>query len=305
MSTGIVILGPTASGKTNLAVHLAHAIGGEIISADSRQVYQKLNIGTGKDLAEFEQFAKPITYHLIDVVAPSEQFYLKDFIAHSRLAFDQITAEGKVPIICGGTGLYLDTFHKDFSHTLIPENETLRETLALLSDQELRSKIHILQSTIKTTLDVSTRKRMIRAIEKIEYLATNDFVVSEAFSPNLTYFGLNPSIELRRKRINDRLKLRLEHGLIEEVEKLLHTNEIDMSRLEKLGLEYQHIALYLQQQLSKEQLFEKLSVAIHQYAKRQMTWFRKMEKEGIKINWLRDEDTVDQKVDQIITYSTL
>jgi tRNA dimethylallyltransferase len=296
---GIVILGPTASGKTNLAVSLANVINGEIISADSRQVYKNLDIGTGKDLAEYEQFESPIKHHIINIISPKEQFYLKDYIPLVYSTFDNILEQNCVPIVCGGTGQYLDVFHKTMNDVFIPENLTLRDEL---KNKELIDLITILdaqQNQIKKLIDISTKKRIIRGIEKCLYLDNHEFITNYTFNHNLIYFGLNPTISVRRSRIDKRLKQRLDFGLIEEVELLIASKEISVERLEKLGLEYLFVAQYLQNKLTKIELYEKLRVAIHRYAKRQMTWFRKMEKEGVQIHWLPENSTVEEQIQVI------
>ncbi len=297
---GIVILGPTASGKTNLAVNLANRINGEIISADSRQVYKFLDIGTGKDLAEYNQFETQVIHHMINIISPKEQFYLKDFIPLVYNTFDVILKQNLVPIICGGTGQYLDVFHKTMNDVFIPENVALRDELKNKELEELISVLDAQQNQIKNIIDRSTKKRIIRGIEKCMYLDNNEFKTNYTFNYNLIYFGLNPSINLRRSRIDKRLKQRLDFGLIEEVELLLASKEITVERLEKLGLEYLFVAQYLQNKLTKVELYEKLRVAIHRYAKRQMTWFRKMEKEGVQIHWLPENSTVEEQIQVVL-----
>jgi tRNA dimethylallyltransferase len=299
---GIVILGPTASGKTNLAVNLANRINGQIISADSRQVYKFLDIGTGKDLAEYDQFESPVMHHMINIISPKEQFYLKDFIPLVYNTFDAIIKEDSVPIICGGTGQYLDVFHKTMNDVFIPENLALRDELKNKELEELISVLDAQQNQIKNVIDRSTKKRIIRGIEKCIYLDNNEFKTNYTFNHNLIYFGLNPTINVRRSRIDKRLKQRLDFGLIEEVELLIASKEISVERLEKLGLEYLFVAQYLQKQITKIELYEKLRVAIHRYAKRQMTWFRKMEKEGVQIHWLPENSAVDEQIQVISKY---
>jgi tRNA dimethylallyltransferase len=285
----IVILGPTASGKTHLACNLAYHLNGELISADSRQVYKHLDIGTGKDLNEYEINGKKIEHHLIDIVEPGEQFYLHDFIRELKLAFDKITAQNKLPIICGGTGLYLDALHKDFSYTQIKENESLRKELEELSKEDLIEKLKSYNNKESENVDLNSKKRLIRAIEIAEHLKnTNANLQSAPLPYNPYYIGIRSDVEKRRQLIYSRLLARLNSGLIEEVVSLL-ANGITHERLQFLGLEYKFISLYLQHKISKEELILQLSTAINQFAKRQMTWFRKMEKEGIKINWIEKD----------------
>jgi len=295
----IVILGPTASGKTHLACNLAYHLNGEIISADSRQVYKHLDIGTGKDLNEYVINGEKINYHLIDVFEPGEQFYLHDFIRELKIAFDKITAQNKLPIICGGTGLYLDTLRKDFSFTQIKENENLRKELEELSKEDLIKKLKSYNHQESQNVDLNSKKRLIRAIEIAEHFKNTEAKLEPASLPYHPYYiGIISEVEKRRGLIYKRLISRLNNGLIEEVEILL-ANGITHERLQFLGLEYKFISLYLQQKISKEELILQLSTAINQFAKRQMTWFRRMEKEGVKINWVEKTFDVEQVVSEI------
>lgn len=283
----IVVLGPTASGKTKFACNLTFHLNGEIISADSRQVYKHLNIGTGKDLEEYTVKGTKIPYHLIDVCEPDEQFFLHDFVKLLHKSFTDIQSRNKLPIICGGTGLYLDALHTDYSFTQVPENYDLRDKLSQLSKAEL---IEILKQypsaeNRKQEVDLNSVKRIIRGIEIAEYFKTHKDIQKTELPYKPIYFGIKVSKEERNKRIDERLKQRLQNGLIEEVEGLLKKG-ITHQRLEFLGLEYKFISYYLQKLITKEELFIQLSTAIHQYAKRQMTWYRRMEKNGIEIKWV-------------------
>jgi len=300
----LVILGPTASGKTHLACELAHHLNGEIISADSRQVYKHLNIGTGKDLEEYEVNGKKINYHLIDIVEPGEQFYLHDFVRELKIAFDGIISKNKLPIICGGTGLYLDALQKDFSFTQIKENEILRKELDTLSKEELQKRLKSFKNEKLESVDLDSKKRLIRAIEIAEHLKNNETELIKTDLPYKPYYiGIKIGIEERKESIYKRLIHRLNNDLIEEVEDLLKRG-ITHERLQFLGLEYKFVSNYLQEKISKEELIVQLSTAINQFSKRQMTWFRKVEKEGVKINWVdRNADIknlledLDQKFD--------
>lgn len=290
----IVILGPTASGKTNLACELAYHLNGEVISADSRQVYKYLNIGTGKDLDEYIINGKKINHNLIDICEPNEQFYLHDFLRELKLAFDKITSANKLPIICGGTGLYLDALHKDFSFTQIKENESLRNELEHLSKEDLQEKFKKYNYKELNNVDVNSKKRLIRAIEIAEHLKNSPTkLISNELSYHPYYVGIKVDVEKRREQIYKRLIARLNTGLIEEVETLLKSG-ITHERLQFFGLEYKFISYYLQQKSTKEELILQLSNVINQFAKRQMTWFRKMEKEGIKIDWVKKETSVKE-----------
>jgi len=282
----LVILGPTASGKTQLACQLAYYLNGDIISADSRQVYKYLNIGTGKDLEEYTVKGRKINYHLIDIIEPQEQFYLHDFIRELKNSFDKITSQNKLPIICGGTGLYLDALNKDFSFTQIKENEFLRRELEILSKEELQKKILDYNPEKLKDTDLNSKKRLIRAIEIAEHLKNTKTELKIAELPYKPYYiGITLSVEKRKELIYTRLVSRLENGLIEEAEDLLK-NGMTHERLQFLGLEYKFLSNYLQSKISRKELITQLSTAINQFSKRQMTWFRKMEKEGLKINWI-------------------
>jgi tRNA dimethylallyltransferase len=280
----IIITGPTASGKTALAAHLAYELNGEIISADSRQVYKKLNIGTGKDLAEYNVNNTPINHHLIDVSEVGTHFHLYDFITHFYKAFKAIAMQQKLPIICGGTGLYLDAIIKKHELAAIPNNFELRLQLEKLNLEQLIAKLFSYNNKPENA-DLTTKKRLVRAIEIADYLSNNN-------SPKTNFIDLKPIIfaldlpkEARRNKISIRLKHRLENGMIDEVKDLINEG-ISHERLQFLGLEYQYISKYLLNEMSYDEMFLKLETSIHQYAKRQMTWFRKMERERNQIHWL-------------------
>lgn len=281
-----MVLGATASGKTRLACELAYHLNGEIISADSRQVYQHLNIGTGKDLNEYLVNGRHINYHLIDSVAPHEQFYLHQFIEKLGAAFDLITANKKIPIICGGTGLYLDALRKDFSFTQIPENVELRNSLSSLAKDDLIKRLEIYPNDLTKHIDQNSKKRLIRGIEIAEYLSRHNTLPGKRECRYRPYYiGIKTDITTRKELIALRLAKRLDDGLIEEVKGLLALG-ITEERLHFFGLEYKFVLSYLQQKISREELYTRLETAIYQFAKRQMTWFRKMEKEGVKIHWI-------------------
>lgn len=282
----LVILGPTASGKTQLACQLAYYLNGEVISADSRQVYKDLNIGTGKDLDEYTINDKKINYHLIDIIEPGEQFYLHDFVRELKNSFNNIISNNKLPIICGGTGLYLDALQKDFSFTQIKESEQLRKELELLSKEELQKKLSEYNNEKLKDTDLNSKKRVLRAIEIAEHLKNNKIELKNLELPYKPYYiGINLSVEKRKDLIYKRLVSRIDNGLIEEAEEILKKGTTH-ERLQFLGLEYKFLSRYLQNKISREELITQLSTAINQFSKRQMTWFRKMEKEGVKINWV-------------------
>ncbi len=287
-----MVLGATASGKTSLACQLAYQLNGEIISADSRQVYQLLNIGTGKDLHEYVVNGQTIPYHLIDILPPQEQFYLHQFISKLKIAFQEIRERKKIPIIAGGTGLYLDTLRKDFSLTQIPEDNSLRSDLNLLSKPELLKLLAAYTPSLTKHIDLNSKKRSVRGIEIAEYIKQHGEINKQVITDYLPFcIGIDSDIETRKQRISTRLSHRLENGLIEEVEGLLSLG-LSKERLQLFGLEYKFVLLFIENKISKDELLTGLLTAIYQFAKRQMTWFRKMEKEGVKIHWVRRETDV-------------
>lgn len=282
----IAVLGPTASGKTRLACLLASHLQGEIISADSRQVYRRLNIGTGKDLEEYRVNGAHIPYHLIDVAEPGTQFYLHEFMQALTVCFNDIVYRNKMPIICGGTGLYLDALRKDFSLTQIPENHTLRNELEHLDKNDLVQRLQIFPAQHVAGIDTSSKKRIIRGIEIATFLAMHPGHVKPQQLPyRPLYIGIKPDPEKRRMNISHRLTHRLNNGLIEEARDLL-ADGMTHEQLQRLGLEYKFLSLFLQNKITYMQLQQQLETAIFQFAKRQMTWFRKMEKEGVTIHWV-------------------
>lgn len=285
MKNCVVILGPTASGKTAMACRLAYALDGEIISADSRQVYRELSLGVGKDLEEYTVEGTKIPYHLIDVLSVKEQFYLHDFVRDSQSAFKSISERNKIPIICGGTGLYLDTFHKRFDFTQVAEDHTWRAKADLLSKGELLKILESFPTDWTVNVDRESKKRIIRGIEIARSRLIQPLKNSEQLPFKPIYIGTSVSRELRHELIEKRLDNRLANGLIEEVYQLLHTG-ITEDRLYQLGLEYRFVLGYIQGKFSMDELRTRLATAIKQFSRRQMTWFRKMEKEGIEIHWL-------------------
>jgi len=281
----LVVLGPTASGKTHLAVQAARQLNGEIISADSRQVYRGLDIGSGKDLEEYGT----TPYHLIDVVDPGYEFSLFDFAQTFSSAFDEISGRNRLPILAGGTGLYLDAILQGYELVSVAENRALRQELEPLTMEALQVRLQELRSEQHNTSDLEDRARLIRAIEIAE--GEKQAEAQPLCLPQLTpqVFGLRWPRELLRKRITRRLRERLDHGLIEEVANL-HAAGVSWETLDYYGLEYRFVAHHLQGQLNRNDLFQKLNSAIHQFAKRQETWFRRMERQGVAIHWLNAED---------------
>ncbi len=282
----IAVLGTTASGKTNLACNLAYHLNGEIISADSRQVYKYLNIGAGKDLDEYVVNSQKINHNLIDICEPDEQFFLHQFCEQLQIAFNKIIERNKLPIICGGTGLYIDALHKDFSFTQIKENQDLRKILEQKTKQELQAQIQLFPNELVGHIDLNSKKRLIRGVEVADYLIKNSNYIKKIELPyKPLYIGIKTNVEERKELIRKRLIYRLDNGLIEEVQNLLQKG-ITSERLQFLGLEYKFVSLYINGYLTKHQLKEQLQIAIFQFSKRQQTWFNKLEKEGIKINWI-------------------
>jgi tRNA dimethylallyltransferase len=275
----LVILGPTASGKTRLGVQLARSMGGEIISADSRQVYRGMDIGTGKDLAEYEN----IPFHLIDVVEPRHEFNVFEFQRLFFQAFSAIRKRGRLPFLVGGTGMYLDAAVKGYRLVEVPENLLLRGELAELSMTELAERLKRVASRLHNSTDLLEWDRLIRAIEIAEYERDHAHEPVPEIKPLI--FGIRLEREALRRRITARLKERLEKGMIEEVERL-HAEGVPWETLEFYGLEYRFIARHLKGELNRNDMFQKLNSAIHDFAKRQETWFRRMERGGTVIRWL-------------------
>ncbi|MBJ7427693.1 MAG: tRNA (adenosine(37)-N6)-dimethylallyltransferase MiaA [Bacteroidia bacterium] len=299
----IIITGPTASGKTALAVRLAAALNGAIISADSRQVYKNLNIGTGKDLFEYEVNGTKIPYYLIDVAEVDTHFHLYNYITHFFDAFNAIESQHKLPIICGGTGLYLDAVLKKLELAAVPNNLALRSKIENLDKEELIEKLNS-YVTKPEKADLSSHKRLVRAVEIGEYLNNTTIPKVPFVDLNPIIFALDLPTELRRNKITARLKHRLENGMIEEVQQLLQAG-ISHERLQFLGLEYQYISTYLLNEISFDEMFLKLETAIHQYAKRQMTWFRKMEREQKKIHWLDATKPMDDILNEVLAITAV
>ena len=294
----ITILGPTACGKTKLAVALADRVGGEILSADSRQVYRGMDIGTGKDLADYRVGDRTIPYHLIDIAEPGSKYNVYEFQGDFLKAYKGVVERGAVPVMCGGTGLYLESVLRGYRLIPVPENPELRRSL---EGKTLAELTEILKGykTLHNTTDVDTCKRAIRAIE-IEECYRNTPVEVGAF-PTLKSLniGVDISRDQRRELISSRLEKRLQEGMIDEIKGLLERG-ISADDLIYYGLEYKYVTLYVTGQLEYKYLLQELEVAIHQFAKRQMTWFRGMERRGIHIEWIPFEWPTQKKVDRIV-----
>ncbi len=282
----LVLLGATATGKTALAVQLARTLNGEIISADSRQVYCGLDIGSGKDLGEYSEGGEPVSYHLIDCVGLDHEFSVFEFQTCAFETHAEILDRDHLPIIVGGTGLYLNAFLQDHRMVEVPEDPVLRSNLSDLSQEDLIARLTKIKSDLHNTTDTEDTARIIRAIEIEEYTGTHPPEPAPEMRPLI--LGLKFPRPVLHERIATRLKQRLDQGMIEEVEGLL-SGDVPSERLVALGLEYRFVTEYLQGTINnKNDLFQKLLPAIKNFAKRQETWFRRMEKNGINIHWLEE-----------------
>jgi len=292
-----VILGPTASGKTKLAVALAQRIQGEIISVDSRQVYRRMDIGTGKDLEEY----KHVPYHLIDICEPGEKYNIFQFQNDFHKAYREIVKKGKSTIACGGTGMYIQSLLQPQPYMEIPTDEVLREEWLQKPKEELILHLEQLPTPVDFRIDRSSHKRLIRAIEILTWLQANPGFKAKS-APHYPHliFGIEPSLKDRRTHISLRLNERIENGLITEVQHLLDVG-LTHAELQYYGLEYKYVSLYLQGVLDKPTFISRLETEIHRYAKRQMTYFRKMEKDGLRIHWLK-ANTVEEQLEEILQY---
>ena len=299
----ITILGPTACGKTALAVNLAAKTGGEIISADSRQVYRGMDIGTGKDLSEYNVDGKQIAYHLIDIEDAGQKYNLFRFQEDFNAAYEDLTHRGVLPILCGGTGLYMEAVLKGYALSPVPQDDNLRKKLSVRTLTELKELLIWLKarngSVMHNETDVDTVSRAIRAIE-IEFHNLRRPVDTRRLpAVSSLIVGLDVDRDVRRERITARLKARLEEGMVEEVRGLLEKNGIAKEDLMYYGLEYKYVTAYVVGEMSYDDMFKQLEIAIHQFAKRQMTWFRGMERRGFNIHWLNASMPMADKLAQI------
>ena len=309
----ITILGPTASGKTPVAAHLAAEIGGEIISADSRQVYRRMDIGTGKDLADYIVDGRQIPYHLIDIREPGTKYNLFEYQQDFLDAYEDIRSRGAVPILCGGTGLYIEAVLKGYHLSPVPQNQELRDSLEGKSLAELTEMLTELKaktgSNMHNTTDVDSCQRAIRAIEIETYNLEHPTPRRELPPVDSIIIGLDIDRELRREKITRRLKARLEERqqvgasagmtMVDEVKALLDEG-IPVDDLIYYGLEYKFVTEYLTGKTTYDEMVTRLEIAIHQFAKRQMTWFRGMERRGFHINWIDATLPMEDKVAKII-----
>ena len=309
MQRMITILGPTASGKTPLAAALAVRIGGEIISADSRQVYRKMDIGTGKDLGDYVVRSQEsgdcinVPYHLIDIREPGTKYNLFEYQQDFFDVYQTIRSRGVVPILCGGTGLYIEAVLKGYHLSPVPQNQALRDSLGGKSLAELTEMLKELKvktgSKMHNTTDVDSCQRAIRAIEIETYNVEHPMPRRELPPVDSLIIGVNIDRELRREKITRRLKVRLEDGMVDEVKALLDEG-IPAEDLIYYGLEYKFVTEYLTGQLTYDEMFSRLEIAIHQFAKRQMTWFRGMERGGFEIHWIDATLPMEEKIERII-----
>lgn len=300
----ITILGPTASGKTSVAAALALRTGGEIISADSRQVYRRMDIGTGKDLADYTIGDVHIPYHLIDIAEPGTKYNLFQYQQDFHTAYNDIRSRGKLPILCGGTGLYIEAVLGGYSLSPVPQNPKLRESLEGKSlDQLTQMLVQLKQkngSNMHNRTDVDTAQRAIRAIEIETYNLEHPTPERQMPPVDSLVIGINIDRELRREKITRRLKARLEEGMCDEIRSLIDGG-VNPDDLIYYGLEYKFVTEYVVGKTSYEDMFRQLEIAIHQFAKRQMTWFRGMERRGYTIHWIDAAQSMDEKVEAIMS----
>lgn len=299
----ITILGPTASGKTALAAALAYKIGAEIISADSRQVYSGMTVGTGKDLDDYVVNGRQIKYHLIDIARPGDKYNIYEYQRDFHKVYAELAQRGVMPILCGGSGLYIETVLKGYSLSTVPQNPELRQRLSGKTLEELTEILVDLKarnnSCMHNRSDVDTAQRAVRAIEIEEYNLHHPSSNTEFPPVESVIIGVDIDRESRRARITERLRQRLEYGLVEEVEGLLESG-VSAEDLIYYGLEYKYVTEYVTGRTTRDEMFKGLEIAIHQFAKRQMTWFRGMERRGFTINWVDWHMSMDEKLEYIM-----
>lgn len=296
----ITILGPTASGKTSLATRLAMKLKGEIISADSRQVYRSMDIGTGKDLSDYVVDGVSIPYHLIDIVDPGYKYNLFEYQRDFLQAYNAIQQKGRQPILCGGTGLYIESILKGYKLVPVPENPSLRAELERYELPQLTEKLKTYKQLHNTT-DVDTKKRAIRAIEIEEYYLEHEAEIPEFPKINSLVIGVDIERELRREKISKRLRSRLDEGMVDEVKNILASG-VSPDDLIYYGLEYKYLTNYVIGKMTYDDMVSELEIAIHQFAKRQMTWFRGMERRGFTIHWIDATMPMETKIQKILSF---
>ena len=296
----LTILGPTASGKTGLAAELALRLEGEIISADSRQVYRNMDLGTGKDLQDYIVDGKPVPYHLIDIANAGYQYNVFEFQRDFLKVYAEMKSRNCFPVMCGGSGLYLEAVLKGYRLIQVPVNEQRRAELEQLSLEAL-TEILTGYKSLHNTSDIENKKRALRAIEIEEFCRANPGIDLSFPAINSLIVGVKYDRNSRRNRITQRLKQRLNEGMADEVRKLLDSG-LQPDDLTYYGLEYKYLTLYITGELTFDEMFNGLNTAIHQFAKRQMTWFRKMEREGFNIRWLDGYQPTEQKVETVLRW---
>ena len=294
----ITIIGPTASGKTAFTAALAARLDTEIISGDSRQVYRSMDIGTGKDLADYVVDGKQIPYHLIDICNPGDKYNVFEYQHDFHKAFEEIRKKGKLPILCGGTGMYIESVLRGFKLLDVPQNPALRESLKGKSLAELE-QILASYKVLHNKTDVDSAQRAIRAIEIEEFYKTEAPDKREYAPINSLIIGVDIDRDLRREKISKRLRARLDEGMVDEVRAILATG-VNPDDLIYYGLEYKFLTLYIIGQLTYDEMVSQLEIAIHQFAKRQMTWFRGMERRGLHIHWLDATLPTDEKINNVL-----
>ncbi len=294
----VVVTGPTASGKTSLAAALALRLNGEIISADSRQVYREMNLGTGKDYNDYLIGEKRIPYHLIDIADPGYKYNVFEYQRDFSKVFNDLRSRKKFPVVCGGSGLYIDSIVSGYNMIEVPPDPAFRTSLERKSMAEL-TEILSAYKKLHNKTDIDTKKRAIRAIEIERYISVRKEKQSQFPEINPLITGILYSREKRRERISERLKLRFDEGMENEVRQLLNQG-LDPDVLIYYGLEYKYITLFVTGRISYNEMYNSLETAIHQFAKRQMTWFRGMERKGIKINWIDGELPIEAKAEKVL-----
>lgn len=294
----VTILGPTATGKTRLAALVAARLDGEVISADSRQVYRGMNIGTGKDYDDYLVEGILVPFHLVDMAEPGYEYSVFEFRQDFLKAYDDITKRGKTPVLCGGTGLYLESVLLGYELKNVPENAELRAELSKMSLNDLTELLHSIRKTHNTT-DLTDRQRTIRAIEIAEFEKLNPDPGEPFPEINHLIFGIHFERNVIRQRITERLKRRLDIGMVDEVRNLLDSG-MKPEQLTFYGLEYRYLTDFITGKITFDKMFQLLNTAIHQFAKRQTTWFRRMEKKGVNINWIEGELPIEEKINCIL-----
>lgn len=294
----MVILGPTATGKTALAVKAARTMNAEIVSADSRQIYRGLDIGTGKDLSEYSEGGTAIPYHLIDFLNPGDSYNTFQFKADATEVIREIESRGKLPLVCGGTGLYIESLLLDYHFSSATRQEDFRREAEHMENSVLARQIEVLGGELSKE-DKGNRHRLVRKLEVMLFSEEQKEMRESLKIEKLHVFGIDLPREIIRKRITDRLIFRLENGMVEEVQSLLDAG-VSPKWLDALGLEYRYVSRHLKNEMTYQEMFTQLETAIHQFAKRQSTWFRRMEKRGIKINWIDGQADDSEKMEFIM-----